>query len=146
MLFYFINLIIVVLFSLLWCVFYYNYISPASKLVCPSSGILSVQKRHQGLKNKRWDFQRSYKSLKTAVILRPDLTNFFTVSGNLLPDLQRKLRYLQTDLHFLRKALTKVEKKSEFARKLTKIVQVTGLAFKQLYFVSGFKFFFGSKI
>ena len=44
-----------------------------------SSGILSVQKRHQGLKNKRWDFQRSYKSLKTAVILRPSLTNFFTV-------------------------------------------------------------------
>ena len=51
-------------------------LSPASKLVFPSSGILSVQKRHQGLKNKRWDFQRSYKSLKTAVILRPDLTNF----------------------------------------------------------------------
>ena len=50
--------------------------SLAPKLVCPSSGILSVQKRHQGL-----NFQRSYKSLKTAVILRPELTNFFTVKG-----------------------------------------------------------------
>ena len=48
-----------------------------------SSGILSVQKRHQGLKNKRWDFQRSYKSLKTAVILRQSLTNFFAVLGKL---------------------------------------------------------------
>jgi hypothetical protein len=30
-----------------------------SKLVFLSSGILSVQKRHQGLKSKRWDFRRS---------------------------------------------------------------------------------------
>ncbi len=32
-----------------------------------------------GLKIKRWDFRRSYKSLKTAVVLRPDWQNFFTV-------------------------------------------------------------------
>ena len=50
------------------------------KLVFLPSGILSVQKRHQGLKIKRWDFRRSYKSLKTAVVIRPDWQNFFTVS------------------------------------------------------------------
>jgi len=33
-----------------------------------------------GLKIKRWDFRRSYKNLKTAVVLRPDWQNFFTVS------------------------------------------------------------------
>jgi hypothetical protein len=32
-----------------------------------------------GLKIKRWDFRRSYKSLKNAVVLRPDWQNFFTV-------------------------------------------------------------------
>ena len=32
-----------------------------------------------GLKIKRWDFRRSYKSLKTAVVIRPDWQNFFTV-------------------------------------------------------------------
>ena len=45
-------------------------------LLFPSSGILSVQKRHQGLKIERWDFRRSYKNLKAAVVLRPDRINF----------------------------------------------------------------------
>jgi hypothetical protein len=39
-----------------------------------SSGILSVLKHHQGLNIKRWVFRRSYKSLKTAVVLRPVTT------------------------------------------------------------------------
>jgi hypothetical protein len=43
----------------------------ASKPVFSSSGILSFQKLQQG-----WDFRRSYKSLKTAVVSRPDRTNF----------------------------------------------------------------------
>ena len=51
-----------------------NWLSP--KPVFPSSDILSVQKRHQGLKIKRWDFRRSYKSLKTAVVSSLDWQTF----------------------------------------------------------------------
>ncbi len=55
-------------------------ISLYSSIVFLSSGILSVQKRHQGLKIKRWDFRWSHKSLKTAVVLRPDWQNFLPCS------------------------------------------------------------------
>ena len=50
-----------------------NWLAP--KPVFPSLGMLSFQERHQGLKNKRWNFRRSYKTLKTAVVLRPDRTS-----------------------------------------------------------------------
>ena len=35
--------------------------------------------RHQGLKIKTSGLKKSYKSLKTAAVLRPSLTNFFAV-------------------------------------------------------------------
>ena len=45
---------------------------------------------HQGLTVKTSGLKKSYKSLKTAAVLRPSLTNFFSVSGNPQSSLQRR--------------------------------------------------------
>ena len=67
-------------------------------------GTYSVQKYHQGLRFKRWDFSRSYRNLKTTAFFRPDRTNLFLFMvmrvGVYRPCLSDKwlLKVLRTDV------------------------------------------------